>query len=213
MAKWQDTLKVIKKLTNIILKQKVLVVDPSSGGGDSKPGFAVITNGQVKFSGIIDVPLHLTLQKRLMTIREAVQDIVELYGGGFGLFVVEEIRIIPGTFSGPSVANLLKGVGAIMSSVDTDNYLEIPPLQWKRFAVNEGHYSKSDEQDAIYMAKFLLHLAQEFSEGRGPTEKQVVRKAPSNRKVNLCQVKKTKSSRASRPNSSQDKSKSKRSKR
>ncbi len=199
MAKWQDTLKVIKKLTNIIRTKKVLVIDPSSGGGESRPGFAIILDGQVKFSGIIDVPLHYSLQSRLVKIRSAVEDLVEIYGGGFSLLVLEEIRIIPGTFSGPSVANLLKGVGAAMSAIETDYYLEIPPLQWKKYAVNEGNYTKSDEQDAIYIAKFLLHLANEFAAGTGPQEKQVVRKAPSTRKVNLCQIKKTKSSRASRP--------------
>lgn len=182
MASWVETQKLLRKHSELLKTGTVLAIDPSSGGGISRPGWAYFMAGQLVKSGTIPVQEGLSLQRRLYEMSCWV-NLLALHTP-IELMVIEDIKIIRGQFSGPSVYNLLKGVGALMSAISVDACLEIPPKVWTR--IRDEDYEKSDENDAIYLGKFAIGLATgEYSLASEPKKKTASRKKPSTKRVNL----------------------------
>jgi len=196
LTAWRITESLIKKYTENLLTGTVLAIDPASGGS-SMPGYAVYKGGQLVQSGTIAVKPHLMLNVRLRLIADVLRNELPVPD----VFVIEDIRRIRGIFSGASVDILFKGIGAIMSAVTCDKFIEIPPTVWtKTVEANYKTTRKSDEQDAIEIGRFAIEYAQEYRsrlKNKG-TEDETPRKAPSTRKTNICRVPKSPKARKPR---------------
>lgn len=197
MTAWTITDSLIKKYTTELLEGRVLAVDPASGSS-SMPGWAYYTGGILMESGVIQVKPHLPLNRRLFLIAQVLAK--ELPKPD--VFVIEDIRRIRGVFGGSSVDVLMKSIGAIMSAVDCERFLEISPLVWKKYVTAE--YEKSDENDAIWIGKVAIAFAQTYRNKltNKDAEMLIPRKEPSNRKADLWKKPKTPKPQKPRPSKS-----------
>lgn len=177
--RWPDTQKLIDKYYDLITQGTYLVIDPSSGSYASMPGWAVYSRGELTHSGIIRVSLNSQFHERLREIADWVRKLQDTYRTD--LVVIESNPSIKG-FWGKSVDALLMGTGAIMSAVQVDKLLEIRPIIWKKSVTED--YVKSDENDAIWLGRFVLLEAHKRRRER-EVRAEKPRRAPSTRKVKL----------------------------
>lgn len=171
---WVDTTKLIRTNARLVLEGRVLSIDPGSGV-TSPTGWAYFENSQLLSSGIVVIPPHAPIDKRLFSLGRDVRENLPAHD----ILVIEHIRQNP-HFRGAGVETLLKAVGAILASSDNQLTLSVSPSIWKKSVADEPLYRKTDENDAIWLGKFVLARALEESVKPPPR-----RKSPSTRKVNL----------------------------
>lgn len=159
MIRLSKTDQSIDNYKHLVLKSYILCVDPSTGSSSSLPGYAIYESGKLKESGVIQVPLGASKNKRLYEIRRTLQEEFKVPD----ILVIEHIQsvLFPGSkMNSDSLAGLQRGVGAILSAFNVDNVIEVSPVAWKR--IIDEDYKKSDEADAVYMGKFVIHKAIEL---------------------------------------------------
>jgi hypothetical protein len=144
-----------------ILRGHMLVIDPASGGGESVPGYAVFSAGELIESGTIDVggpqaDLHDRLFELGITLRDSLPNKVDV-------LVIEDV---PLKRFGPDRSGSLKGqvnlhrsVGAVMGAVKCRFFIPVHPATWHSHAGPD--HVKSDENDAIAMGRCALSMASE----------------------------------------------------
>lgn len=149
-----------------------LVVDPSIGSSSSSPGWAIYDKCKLQTSGTIDTGgSHLPLWQRARTLGEEIRSLCEKYRPDILLY--EDIPATSG-FNPNAQASLLKAVGVVLASTDTESVVGIHPASWKNYV--DEHYRKGDEEDAIYIGKIAIDLAQHIK-SNGNSVPNRVRKA------------------------------------
>ncbi len=172
--RWPETQRQLRLNAPLILKGRVLSIDPASGSS-SDTGWAYWEAGQLVQSGLIKVPVHAPLSFRLRELARTIREEVPAHD----VLFIEAIRQNP-TFRGAPVEPLLKAVGAILASSEHQLCLEVAPMVWKRWAISLRTYHKTDEQDAIHIGMFLMQTTAELAK-----KDEKPRKAPSTRRPNL----------------------------
>lgn len=163
----------VKKYANTLVVGTALVVDPSIGSSSSSPGWAIYDKGTLVTSNTIDTGgSHLPLWQRARNLSAAMQAICQQYRPD--ILVYEDIPATSG-FNQNAVASLLKAVGVILSSTDTEEVLGIHPASWKPYVRTET-YIKGDQSDAIEIGHIVTNLAREIV-GAGSTVPRRSRKA------------------------------------
>ena len=134
----------------------VLVIDPSIGSSSSAPGWAVYNMGQLYKSGTIDTGgSHLPLWKRARTLADEIKSLCDDFGPE--VLVYEDIPASSG-FNANAQASLLKAVGIVLASSNTEYCLGIHPASWKNYV--RPTYTKGDEEDAIEIGWVAISLAE-----------------------------------------------------
>lgn len=145
----------VKKHLDSLTVGVVLVMDPSIGSSSSAPGWAVYNKRKLVASGSIDTGgSHLPLWQRARTLGKEVKELCDKHQPD--LLIYEDI---PATsnFNANAQASLLKAVGIILASTDTESVLGIHPASWKQYASET--YVKGDEADAIEIGRIAIDLA------------------------------------------------------
>ena len=157
---WPKTPTFYKNVDNnvgLILGGTVIVIDPSSGSRDSMPGYAVIKGGNIIETGVIKIPLSMTIEGRLRYLDDRLNELAIKYPPD--LLVIEEI---------PSRAHhyLMWAIGVTIAGVRA-KFMQMPICVWKAAAkVAASYIKKSDEADANIMALSLLSIAKERVNGK-----------------------------------------------
>lgn len=150
----------------------VLAVDPSIGSSSSSPGYAVYDTRKLVHADVLDTGgSHLPLWQRARKLGELLRELCEKYRPDILLY-----EDIPATssFNPNAVASLLKAVGVVLASTDTESVIGIHPASWKNYV--DKHYRKGDKEDAIYIGKIAIDLAQHIK-SNGNSVPRRVRKA------------------------------------
>lgn len=149
--------KEIREWKELLLRGRILVIDPSCGSESSQPGWAIYTNGNLEDSGILNINPSEPLWWRLQALFHQLRDLMDECQPD--ILVYEEIS--SRAFGGRAAsghASLLKAVGVTLSSVfGVETCIGIRPRTWK--ALTRPTYRKSDEADAIEMGWVVLQLA------------------------------------------------------
>jgi hypothetical protein len=142
-----------------LLRGQVLVIDPASGGGESRPGFALFYKGALSESGIIEVGASTSqLHERLFELGRTLRD---EFSNDIDVLIVEDVplkRFGPdrtGSLAGQ--VNLHRSVGAVMGAVQCRFFIPIHPSTWHAHAGPD--HKKSDENDAIAMGRCAMSMA------------------------------------------------------
>lgn len=146
-----------------ILDGVIMSVDPSIGSTSSMPGWAIYRQGQLVDSGIIEIPPHLSVWKRLRRLANGIRKLYRQYDPD--VLVYEEIPAQRyGGGNAQAHASLLKALGVILSVPGPDGYVGIYPLSWKKQV--RDTYVKGDEQDAREIGWIIYELAKQIKEGK-----------------------------------------------
>ena len=142
---------------DIIQHGTVLCIDPSSGGNSSLPGYALMYAGEVIDSGEIPVSGDLRVRGAYVGHRlyEIGAQLRALFPFRVELLGVELIYHTPSDSTiHKSFQQLNMALGTIHSSIDAKYRIVIPAWEWWKM---RGYgYTKTDENDAICMAKALV---------------------------------------------------------
>jgi Holliday junction resolvasome RuvABC endonuclease subunit len=149
-----------------LLAGSVLVIDPSSGSSSSMPGYAIFQAGQLIDSGIIQIDSSKEVPRRLQALATALQtDFPPV-----DVLIIEDIPVRSYGRNAHAHATLLKSVGAVLSSVRYEKFVEISPSVWKAYVASDASdaegYSKGDEWDAKVMGFCVMALARKIEKGR-----------------------------------------------
>lgn len=150
--------KEVREHKDLLLRGRILVIDPSCGSESSQPGWAIYYNSELGESGTLAIdpgePLWWRLQKLFQLLRDLMEECQP------DVLVYEEIS--SRAFGGRAAsghASLLKAVGVTLASVfGVETCIGIRPRTWKGMA--RPAYRKSDENDAIEMGYIVLRLAE-----------------------------------------------------
>lgn len=134
----------------------MLCIDPTSGGTDSKgnvsvAGFAVFKGGKLVESGTIGFPQEKVVFKRLRNVLDAITKFFA--EREFDLLVLEDIRGFKAQQS------LIQSCGVYIVGIQSKEFFQPNVQTWKAVARMWGGYTKSDEQDAIYMGYAAIAIA------------------------------------------------------
>ncbi len=151
----------IKKHYQAILEGTLLAIDPASGGS-SLPGFCYFKQGQFIESGVIRLPQSALIETRLQQLSKTLREQFEVPD----VLVIEDIPPFMankgGGFRTRSVVNLHYSVGVILASVNTSRIIRCTPVAWRHWVSQHWpDYVKTDENDAVAMARCILHYAKE----------------------------------------------------
>ena len=157
--------KDIRAAVEPILLGDMLVIDPSVGSDSSMPGYALYEAGVFKEKGTIEIEsvgerpaVRLTELGKCLREDFATPDVL----------VIEKIsaKSWDRRRGASGHASLLKSVGTILGTHDWPAIVEIPPRQWS--FIRDEHYVKGDANDAEYMGKAVIAVAEYLREyGRG----------------------------------------------
>lgn len=145
--------KSLREYRDLILKGKLLAIDPSTGSTSSLPGYAIYEAGVLVESGLIQVSVAEASNKRLYEINRTLREEFEIPD----VLVIEHISEIAFgvlKFKPKAFCGLHRGVGAILSAFNVDPVIAVPPRIWKK-TVDEN-YVKSDESDAVYIGRHVI---------------------------------------------------------
>jgi Holliday junction resolvasome RuvABC endonuclease subunit len=149
----------------LLLKGRVLAIDPSIGSTSSMPGWAYYNAGELIESGILEINPKQSVWDRLQDLSRLVRQLYKRFD--IDILIYEDI---PSQRQGGGNANahasLLKAQGAIMSVPGPRAYVGIFPVSWKRMV--RPTYVKSDEADAIEIGYIVLEIAKYISEKDPP---------------------------------------------
>jgi len=149
-----------KRHKELIQGGHMLCIDPSCGSTGSMPGYAIYKEGELKDSGIIEIPdVHRDLPYRLQDLLSTLQVSFQKPD----LLVIEDIasrRFGRGGQSGH--ASLLRSTGTIMSAYPDTKVLAIRPQSWRKM-LPEG-WVKGDEWDAIALGHRALEVCRRIDE-------------------------------------------------
>ena len=151
----------------------VLAIDPSIGSSSSSPGWAVYTPKGLYKSGTIDTGgSHLPLWKRARKLADEIKSLCEDFGPE--VLVYEDIPASSG-FNANAQASLLKAVGIVLASSDTEVCLGIHPASWKNYV--RPTYTKGDEEDAIEIGWVAIELARHIRKGAATSSTKRTRRS------------------------------------
>jgi len=153
--------KSVKACYTQVLTGTFIAFDPSSGAGNSMPGYAIFKEGKLVESGIIKLKGSDGKNVRLFNIAESIRE-------EFPRADVVAIENIPpvsynrkGSMGGWALVALQRSVGALMSCFDCE-YIEVPPIAWQKYKF-EG-YQKTDEMDSICIGLCCIDIARQIQE-------------------------------------------------
>lgn len=150
----------VRKWRDALLRESLLVIDPSCGSESSQPGWAVYCSGKLGESGVLSIDPNEPLWWRLQALHDQLKDLVEEHQPS--ILIYEEIS--PRAWGGRAAsghASLLKAVGVTLGSTHgVETCIGIRPSTWKKLV--RPTYRKSDEADAIEMGWVMLQLAAEI---------------------------------------------------
>lgn len=147
-----------KQLTGIeelVIKGKVLAIDPSSGSRNSQPGYAIYEAGTLVDSGIIQVNHKNQLHSRLFYLAGCIRDQFDTPD----ILVTENISSVMNSNSGFMSKNMVplqRAVGVVQSIFECP-CLEVAPATWRKYIPKD--YVKSDENDAIMLGWAAIYEA------------------------------------------------------
>lgn len=156
ISKTSETYRQIKKHYDLVLTDKMLVIDPSMGSQSSLPGYAIYDAGQAVTAGTLDVPRTGDHPVRLSKVVKAMTKIITLYEPK--VFVIENIPVAPGSFNMVSLASLHMARGALLSCIGDKPYISIYPQSWKKHV--RSTYIKGDMEDAVEMGYIIIKFAE-----------------------------------------------------
>ncbi len=133
----------IRKVIHEILTGRVLYIDPAS----KDLGWAISQGGHIVESGSLHAKGHIA--QRLNLMGEGIELLTD--GGDFDVVVVEKVRGPRGHIM------LLWSVGVAIAASGAPVSLEIPCPMW--FEAKDEQYMKGDEEDARYIAQWVLGFA------------------------------------------------------
>lgn len=147
-----------------IMKGRVLVIDPSSGGSTSLPAYCIIEAGKIQKA--VEVPVSAKLRTRnsyvahrLREIGKTLQD--RFRDEHFDILAVEMIYHQPSESTVLlSFQSLNMSIGAVHASIAADYRMVMPPWEWHKL-MPKG-YKKTDLGDVKLMAKALIRDAKTF---------------------------------------------------
>jgi hypothetical protein len=150
----------VKDNLTLVMKGKLLAVDPSIGSTSSMPGWAFYDAGELIESGTLSINPKQSVWARLQDLARLIRQLYKHFG--IDILVYEDI---PSQRQGGGNANahasLLKAQGAIMAVPGPRAYVGIMPISWKRMA--RSTYVKSDEADAVEIGWIVINIAQYIS--------------------------------------------------
>ena len=163
--------KKIYKNRKLMLEGRMLAIDPSCVSSSSKPGYAIFEKGKFTEQGILDIPYHVDLARRLIRIRENI----ELYfKDSADIVFIEKIPPKPlftkkkAEAKGKMFMNLkshgsiMQAIGATKCSFNEDTpIIDLPAGIWSWFKKkHELQLEKNDDNDAFcigWCALTILH--------------------------------------------------------
>lgn len=139
---------------DILLKGKVLVLDPSCISTSSLPGWAEFLCGELVDAGVIDgISPGRPLAERLQFLHNQITENFDT-----DLLIIEAI-----TSGGQkNMDSTLQARGVMIGAVNTDKIISISPKAWQTWV--KQHYKewkKDDHEDAIAMGKCIIGLVNE----------------------------------------------------
>lgn len=153
----------VEPVYNKILTGVMLVVDPSSGSGNSMPGYAIYRAGEFHESGTVDLDTSMSLSRRLYEINRTFREEFEQPD----VLVVENIPPISYGGRGMPAASLMslhKAIGAVICAWDIGNLVEVHPSSWRHYKPEA--YEKTDEWDAIVMGICVVSIAKDIEDNQ-----------------------------------------------
>jgi Holliday junction resolvasome RuvABC endonuclease subunit len=141
--------KQVRENLDLILEGTILAIDPAS----IRLGYAVAEAGEITDQGVIELDRKAPIQTRLQAVVDTLREDRE-----YDVLAVEMIR-------GKMAHVYLKfSVGAVIGGAKTKVCIEMPINAWK--AVAGKDHKKSDDADAVMIAKTLILLAREIREDK-----------------------------------------------
>jgi hypothetical protein len=141
-----------------ILKGRILVIDPSSGGATSLPAYSIIERGKIIETAEVEVSAKFRkraahVAHRLREIGVALQE--RFRDEHFDVLALELI------YHNPSASTVMRSfqslnmsIGAIHASISADYRIVVPPWEWHQ--LRPASYKKTDIGDVKLMAKTLI---------------------------------------------------------
>ena len=136
-----------RKYKNLLRTGRVLAIDPSSGSIDrksgtrSEAGWAVFEAGQLAASGIIQIEGSNVKQRLESLVETLTNDFEE----AFDVLVIEDI------WGYIASKTLVHAAGLFIAHIKTPYYVEMNVKTWQGIATRLGVWTKSDENDAIFI--------------------------------------------------------------
>lgn len=136
-----------RRYKNLLRTGRVLAIDPSSGAIDrksgtrSEAGWAVFEAGQLTTSGIIQIEGSSVKQRLESLVETLTNDFEE----SFDVLVIEDI------WGYIASKTLVHAVGLFIAHIKTPYFVEMNVKTWQGIANRLGVWSKSDENDAIFI--------------------------------------------------------------
>lgn len=147
--------KQLAGIEELVIKGKVLAIDPSSGSQKSQPGYAIYEAGVLIDSGTIQVSHKNQLHSRLYYLAGCIRDQFDVPD----ILVTENISSVMNSNSGfmsKSMLPLQRAVG-VVQSIFPCPCLEVAPATWRKYIPKD--YVKSDENDAIMLGWAAIYEA------------------------------------------------------
>jgi hypothetical protein len=159
--------KAVKRLTRYkkaILEGCFVAIDPSCVSQSSLPGYALFQEGECIETGVLDIPYHPSLSRRLYRINK----LIERCFGDVDLAIIEEVPRKPlrksktMTFGMSSVSfnSLQRAIGAIMCAFPEE--IPVTSLEasvWHMIAKrNDWKVNKEDDEDALLIGSAAIYL-------------------------------------------------------
>lgn len=133
---------------DILMKGKILSIDPSIGSQSSMPGYAVFMDGALVTSGLIPVDRKKSTEDRLQQLSRWIASL----GRTYDLMLIENVQ-----FGLRRNSSLLLAAGALMGAASAPVVIQVPPAFWRPRA-GTG-YIKGDERDAIEIGRVCIACA------------------------------------------------------
>ncbi len=146
----------LERFSGLVLKGRVLSIDPSIGSTSSMPGWAVYDAGVYIDSGILLINIPNSIPDRLQQLNHEMRQLMLKWKPD--VLVYEDIPA--SRFGGGNAvahASLLKAVGAILAVPGPVGFIGLLPVTWKRFT--KENYVKGDEADAIAIGEIAIQLS------------------------------------------------------
>jgi len=161
-------LKALKAQKNKLLTGRILSIDPSSGsisratGERSQAGWAVFDKASLESSGIITITGYDKTQR----LQDLANTLSTEFDEKFDLLIMENI------WGYIAHQTLVQACGAIIANTQTDMCIEINMKRWQGVANRLGGWTKSDENDAIYLGAAAMCLAEGYNHTALKTDKK-----------------------------------------
>lgn len=139
--------KQLAGIEELVIKGKVLAIDPSSGSQKSQPGYSIYEAGVLIDSGTIQVNHKNQLHSRLFYLARCIREQFDTPD----ILVTENISSVMNNnagFMSKNMVPLQRAVGVVQSIFECP-CLEVAPATWRKYIPKD--YVKSDENDAIML--------------------------------------------------------------